>query len=112
MGECALGVAGPHLAGGFADAVETGGEQRVGGESPTGRVDAYVVAELQGLLEDQLLVGERRVQLGEVDAVDPGGRTGRGGARRYLEVATVERAWLDAMLEAGDPGLGTRQLLK
>ena len=57
--------------------------------------------------EDQLLVGERRVELGDVDraGVAAGGRLGRRrGRRRRGQVAGAEHRRLDAVLETGDPG--------
>ena len=75
--------------GGLADADEPGGHHRVGGQRAAGRVDADVVAEPERLAQDQLLVGERRVQLGDVDlAVGHAGlRGGDAGRRRVGEVA-------------------------
>ncbi len=69
-----LGLAGPDPPGGLADAVQAGGEHRVGGQRAARRVDRDVVGQAERRAQDQLLVAERRVQLGEVDAVGPGGR--------------------------------------
>ena len=51
----------------LADADEAGGHHRVGGQRAARRVDVDVVAEAERLAQDQLLVGERRVQLGHVE---------------------------------------------
>ena len=70
----------------LADADQAGGHHRVAGQRAARRVDVDVVAEAERLAQDQLLVAERRVQLGHVDAAaaDAGllaGERGRGGAR-------------------------------
>ena len=70
-----------------------------------GRVDRDVVAQAELGAQDQLLVAERRVQLGHLDAVEVGGRArrwpGRGGAG---QVAGAHADRVDVRREAGDPG--------
>ena len=77
-------LAGPDPLGGLADADQAGGEHRVGGERAARRVDRDVVAEAELGAQDQLLVAERRVQLGDLDAVEvrrrPRPRCGRRGS--------------------------------
>ena len=92
---------------------EPGGHHRVGGERAAGRVDVDVVAEPERLAQDDLLRGERRVQLGGVDGPFEGpgasrrragstaSRSGRGRPRRVR---------LDAVVDAADPGGALAQL--
>ena len=65
---------------GLADPDAAGGEHRVAGQRAARGVDPYVVTQAQLGAEDQLLVAERRVQLGHLDAVEVGG--GRRALRR------------------------------
>ena len=86
--------------------IEAGGHDRVGGERPAGRVDAHAVAEPERLAQDDLLGGERRVQLGGVHGPfeDAGALGGEPGGRRVGEVAYAEAVRLDAVVDAADPG--------
>ena len=54
--------------GGLADADQARRHHRVGRQRAAGRVDRHVVAQPERLAQDQLLVGELRVQLGDLDA--------------------------------------------
>ena len=98
VGEGLLGLAGPDALRGLADPVQPRGEHRVRGERAAGRVDADVAVQPERVLEDQLLVRERCVQLGEVDSVDTGsdaGRLGAGGGRQVAggsEIGSI-RCW-------------------
>ena len=79
---------------------------RVRGERAAGRVDRDAVAEAERVAQDELLVRERRVELGDVDAA--AGRTPAFSAasaveRRAREVARAERVRLDAVIDAADP---------
>src|SRR5690606_20905382 len=81
-----------------------GGHEGVGGERAAGWIDRDVVAEAERLPQDELLVREGRVKLGDVDLAlsDAGLFTGqaRGGADR--EIARAERGGLDAMIDAAN----------
>ena len=99
---------GPDALRGLADPVQARGEHRVRGERAARRVDADVAAEPERVPEDQLLVRERCMQLGQVDPVDTGSGSGRLGARGGRQVARGERDRLDPVLEAGDPGRRAR----
>ena len=75
------GVAVADAGGGLADADEPGGHDRIGGERAARRVHDHVVGEAQRVAQDQLLVRERRVQLGDVDRCRRRRRRAAGHAR-------------------------------
>ena len=56
VGHPAVGLAGGDAVGDLADADEAGGHHRVGGQRPARGVDVDVVAQAEGLAQDQLLV--------------------------------------------------------
>jgi hypothetical protein len=64
-----------HVVRGVADAGEAGGHDRVRRERAARLVHHHVVAEAERLPEQQLLVGERGLQLGDLDrsGPEPGG---------------------------------------
>ncbi len=105
MGDSPVALAPRDALRSLAEADQAGGHDRVGRQRPARRVDGHVVAQPEGLGDDQLLVGERCVQLGEVDlAVAHSGLLAcqlRG--RRDREVAHAEGVGLDAVVEAADP---------
>ena len=83
---------------------EAGGHDRVRRERAARRVDRDVVAEAEHLAQQQLLVGERGLQLGHLDrpVAEPGGLGGDAGRRRVVEVAERRVVALGAVVEAGD----------
>ena len=97
---------------GHPDPGQPGGEHRVAAQRAARRVDVGVAAQPQRLAQQDLLVGERRVQFGHVDppvaaaAGPPGGRRGRHGQ----QVPGAERPRVDPVLEPGDPGRPRAQL--
>ena len=62
-----------------ADPLQAGREHRVGGQRPARRVHLRRRRQPDGLGQDQVLVGERRVDLGDLDRADV---TARRGLRR------------------------------
>src|SRR5690242_20178799 len=78
---------------------------RVRREGAARWVHVHVVAEPERLAEDQLLVSERRVQLGEIDSTlaDASLLARELRRRRAGEVADAERMRLDAVVDAADP---------
>ncbi len=93
--------------GGEADALQAGREHRVGGQRATRRVDLRRRRQPDGLGEDQLLMGERRVAARRPRSSRrhrrwrPGRRRRR---RRRGQVAGAQDRGLDAVLDTGDPG--------
>ena len=84
-----------------------GREHRVGRQRAAGRVHLRRRRQPDRLGEDQLLMGERRVDLGHLDraGVAAGRRLGRRRRRRGGgQVAGAKHRGLDAVLETGYPG--------
>ena len=80
------------LPGGQADPGQAGREHRVAAQRAAGRVDPDAVAEAERGAQHDLLVGERRVQLGHVDGWPGAGRLAGGGRRRRRgQVARAQR---------------------
>ena len=85
---------------------EPGRHDRVRRQRAARRVDRRLRrVEPERLGEDQLLVAELRVQLGDVDVAVRDARGRAGGARRLRlrEVAHAEAVRLDAVLDPADP---------
>src|SRR5205085_8496121 len=84
------------------DPDEAGAHHRVGGERSTGRVECCRAVEPERVGDDQLLVAELRVDLGNVDGtVADTGRSGGGPRRlRLREVTHPERMRFDPVLDA------------
>lgn len=112
MGEGPVGLAPVDTGGGLTDADEPGGHDGVRGEGTSGRVDPHVVTEAQRLPQDDLLRGERRVQLGGVDRPfeDPGLLGGEPRRRRVGQLPYAQAMCLDAMVNPLDPGGSFAQL--
>ena len=71
------------MVGGVADAAQAGGHDRVGAKRTAGRVDGDVLPEAEHLGQQQLLVGEGGLQLGDLDRpVAQSGGLGREPGRR------------------------------
>ena len=102
-------LAGPDPRGGLADADAAAGEHRVAGERAARGVDRDVVGEAELAAQDQLLVAERRVQLGHLDAgrgrAPAAARGGRGGAG---QVAGAHAHRVDVVREPRDPRRAVR----
>ncbi len=75
-------LAGQDVRRGLADADQAAGEHRIAGERTAGGIDAHVVAQTERCAQDQFLVGERRMQLGDFDAVDCRPPAAGGSRRR------------------------------
>lgn len=65
-----------------------------------------VGSEIEGIAEDDLLVAEGGVELGDIDAgaEDTGLAGGQGGGGRAAEIADAQGLRLDAVIDAADPG--------
>ena len=72
MGHAPAGAAVHDPLGHLADSGEAGHHHRVGGQRTPGGVHVAVVAEAERLAQDELLVAERRVQLGDLGYWPPG----------------------------------------
>ena len=83
-------------------------------ERAAGQVHRDRVVEPEHLAQQELLVGERGLQFGELDGTvgDPGGLGGDAGRRRVGEVAERRVVALGAVVEAGDPRRTLAELLR
>src|ERR1035437_4479289 len=104
VAERTIGVAGHDLARRGPDAGQGGREHRVAAQRTAGRVDRDAVAEAQRAAQQDLLMGEGRVQLSDVDGRGAGRASGGSGRRRRGQVARSQRSRGDPVLEAGNPG--------
>ena len=96
-------LAGPDPLGRLADADAAGGEHRVGGQRAAGRVDPDVVAQSELAAQDQLLVAERRVQLGDLDTVQVERGAGAPGAGGAGQVTRAHAHLVDVVRDPGQP---------
>ena len=101
------------------DPRQPGGEHRVAAQRAARGVDRHPVAEPQRLAQQDLLVGERRVQFGYLDAAIAAARPaarplpppGRARRRRHgQQVPRAQRPRVDPVREPGDPGRPRAQL--
>jgi hypothetical protein len=110
VAERAVGAARHDLLRGPADPGQPSGEHGVTAEHAAGGADADVVTDAERAAQQNLLVGERRVELGGVHTSRsrraPGGGRGRGRG----QVPRPQRRRVDPVLEPGNPGGPLAQL--
>src|SRR5215472_9861609 len=112
VAERAAGPAGDYLLCRRPDPRQARGEHRVAGQDAARWIDRCGPAQTQDVTENNLLMRERRVQLGDLDPGGPGRAAGLGGGRRGGQIAGAQRRRVDPVLEAGDPGRALAQLAR
>ncbi len=110
MGEDALRVAAHDRAGRVAEPLESAGEHRVTGEGSTRRIDRGGVGQADRLAQDDLLMRERCVQLGDVDVRHVAARRGTSSRRRRRRRRQIARADVGESIRCSMPVIHARSL--
>ena len=108
MSHTALSLAPGDAHSDFTNAVKPRCHHQVTRKHTAGKIDRGFITQVQGLLENNFLVTERRMQFSDIDlaVTQPGGRGSLLGRYRAGQIPGTEIIALDAMINTLDNGVG------